>query len=438
MMSLRKRLNRGLTLILVLVFAAHWLAADAVIRFVAEDEMLTRLEHDGDSLLASLELDKDGQMRFNADPVGLIYQQLNSGHYFIIQTDAQLAHSISMGEADIAVKPTAPGTRRHYHAQGPHGQTVLVLTRGLSLQAQNLTLSVAEDLTAISEEIAQIRLAYLLLTVVILLLAIALQSANVRRALQPLAAIRADVQAVGRGQKSRIEAETPLEAQALVDEINRLLNLVDRRLNQSRNAVGNLAHALKTPLTILFRAAANPAIAAEPELGRQLREQTSLIHQRIELELKRARLSGHVQPGANFNPAQELQSLAGFLQLMHEHKALVINLAAPDKLTPYDREDMLELIGNLADNACKWAFSRVDISIVCQRDRFTLTVTDDGPGCPEPDLERLTQRGLRLDETQPGHGLGLAIVRDIVEFYHGSIKLARSPTLGGLMVTVRF
>jgi signal transduction histidine kinase len=189
---------------------------------------------------------------------------------------------------------------------------------------------------------------------------------------------------------------------------------------------------------VLFRATANPTIAQNPELRRLLAEQTAAIHQRIETELKRARLSGTAQPGAGFNPRDELTALISLLDIQYRDKHLRFDLTAPDERAPFDREDMLELIGNLADNACKWARSQVSIKVECPQGHFMLTVADDGPGCPDEDLSDLTQRGLRLDEAPAGHGLGLSIVNDIVEFYGGTLCLGRSTALGGMMVAVRF
>jgi len=438
LISLSARLNRGLTAILLVLFLFHWMAADYVIKTVAENQMLTRLEHDGDSLLAFLDVAADGSLHFNADHLGLVYEQPYSGHYFIIQADAQVFQSHSMGAETLSTQPVAIGKQQRYHSNGPQSQPVLALTRSISRQGQTFNLTVAEDLTALYDEIELLRLGYMGLTVLVLLTAILLQTIGVRRAIRPLLAIRADVQCVARGQSSRIAAHAPSEIQPLVDEINRLLALVDRRLHQSRHAIGNLAHALKTPLSILFHIASDPFIAEKPALRRQLEAQTAAIHQRIESELKRARLSGAIQPGTGFNPKMELMALVRLLSIQYTEKNLRIDLAAPEEFTPYDREDMLELTGNLADNACKWARERVVIKVECLQDRFILTVADDGPGCSEPELADLTRRGYRLDETQPGHGLGLSIVRDIVGFYNGSLVFDRSPVLGGLRVTVGF
>jgi signal transduction histidine kinase len=147
--------------------------------------------------------------------------------------------------------------------------------------------------------------------------------------------------------------------------------------------------------------------------------------------------AGHIQSGTAFNPYQELTTLADLLGNIYTGKHLAINVEAPDYPIPFDREDLLEIIGNLADNACKWAKSTVAISVTYQPN-LIIKVEDDGPGCPEHELQQLTQRGVRLDESVQGHGLGLAIVRDVAEFYGGRLELARSQHLGGLLVRVSF
>ncbi|MGZ8217114.1 ATP-binding protein [Methylomagnum sp.] len=435
MRSLRNRLNTGLVTILIVVFGSLWALGSYAIHRVVENEMLTRLEHDGDSLLASLRVDPAGNVRFDPYRLGLIYEEAFSGHYFVIHADGQVFRSKSLGDHQIASQPLVPGQRFSYHCAGPQGQPLLVLTRGIAIGGESVTLAAAEELTVIEHEIHQLSIGYLILIASVLVISILLQSLDVARALRPLAAIRRQLLGLSRGELSRIDFAAPTEIRPLVDELNRVLTLMDHRLRQSRTAVGNLAHALKTPLAMLFRIADDASLRENPELARQLKEQTEAIHRRIERELKRARLSGAGSVGSLFNPSVELAVLVRVLENVYPDKGLRIDVSAPDAWIPYDREDLLELIGILADNACKWAASRVAIRFQCD-DGITLSVADDGPGCPHGHIEQLARRGVRLDESVPGHGLGLAIARDIAEFYEGTLEIQHSPELGGLEVNV--
>lgn len=435
MISLQTRLNGGLAAILVVVFASQWLLGSYAIRQVVEHEMLTRLEHDGDSLMASLTVAADGQVRFDVSRLGLVYGQAYSGHYFVIQAGGQEFRSASLADDPILAVPLPTGETRRYHCDGPEGQPLLALARGFAVGGRDITLTLAEELTAVEHEISELSLGYLALTVSVLCVAVLLQSLDVARALRPLSTLRRELSALGRGELARIECEAPAEIKPLVDELNRLLVVLERRLQQSRTAVGNLAHALKTPLAMLFRVADDPGLRAAPDLAGTLREQTGVIHRRIERELKKARLAGAGGATGLFNPAEELPALVRILDTVYAEKRLDIRVVAPESRVRCDREDLLELIGNLADNACKWAAARVSIRMECA-DGIALEVADDGPGCPPGELATLAERGTRLDESVPGHGLGLAIVRDIAGFYGGRVELGRSRELGGLSVAV--
>lgn len=438
MISLRQRLNRGLAIILSIVFLGHWLAADWVIRYVAEKQMMTRLQHDGDSLLDTVKRGEDGVLTFDSSHAGTVYGQAYSGHYFVIHFDSQVVYSNSLQGTILPFVALAPNTSRQFHyADGPQQQPLLVLSRGFERFGHQITICIAEDLSDIGHDIDHIRLAYLVLTTIVLLMAIVLQSNDVRRSLKPLKAARDELAEIAGGRQQQIQARVPAEIKPLVKEVNRLLVLVERRLNQSRTAIGNLAHALKTPLAMLFRLAESEHLEAYPELRQQLQQQTHAMHERIERELKRARISGNPQTASVFNPKLELTTLADLLRTIYSEKDLEIQISVPDHLINFDREDMLELVGNLLDNACKWARRRVIVKVE-NRYAMTIVVEDDGPGCSDADMQQLSQRGLRLDEAVQGHGLGLAIVRDIANFYGGNLQICRSAELGGLSATVRF
>jgi len=174
----------------------------------------------------------------------------------------------------------------------------------------------------------------------------------------------------------------------------------------------------------------------EEALRERLKGQASRSGEIVERELRRARIAGSGPTGEQWQPVPDLQDLVEVLGRIHEQ--VTIELLVPDTLheLALDREDMLELVGNLLDNACKWAASRAVLRLSIEQGTFVLVIEDDGPGVPGPQRERLLERGRRLDERVEGHGLGLSIVREIVDSYDGQLELDDSE-LGGLRVVVR-
>jgi signal transduction histidine kinase len=187
---------------------------------------------------------------------------------------------------------------------------------------------------------------------------------------------------------------------------------------------------VKTPLAGLLRLAEDPRLEAHPDLRGALHELIETIRLRIERELTRARIAGDRRSGPGFDGHAELPALVQVLERIHHDKALDIRWQAPRQVLAFDREDLLEVLGNLADNACQWAASRVRITIE-ERDGLHIVVADDGPGCAPELFDTLGARGVRADETRPGHGIGLAIVRDIAEAAGGGLCMRRSAALCG-------
>jgi signal transduction histidine kinase len=269
-----------------------------------------------------------------------------------------------------------------------------------------------------------------------LLLLVLLQRYLVARALQPLEQVRAQIAQLQQGQRTTLDAQLPQELQPLVQQINHLLNHTEDTLTRSRNALGNLGHALKTPLAILFSLANRQELNSQQELRDNLRSQLTHMQERISRELGRARLAGEALPGAYFICAAELPDLVSTLAQIHGQH-LTIEWSAADNLRlPWDRQDILELLGNLLDNACKWAQQKVMLDITQDKNYFILTIDDDGPGIAPELRAQVLQRGARIDEQIQGHGLGLGIVRDIIEHCKGELSLHESP-LGGLQVAIR-
>ena len=432
MTSLRKSLTISLTATLVVVFLCFLAAVNFGIHKVAREQLLMHLTHDGNSLLSGISVDAHGHLQLLEASVEAVYRQPDSGHYYTIISRGESLVSPSLAGTAPLGQTLSPGHHVIARTVGAGQQKLLLLVRRVELFGKPVQIAVAEDLMDLERAVKDQSLFILMLVLPGLILAVLLQLYVVNRQLAPLKRAEEELQRLGRGEIQRVELRLPSEVQPLIDEVNRLLQLVSRRLTQSRTAIGNLAHALKTPLAVLFRLADDAALSAD--FRHALQEQTRTIHGRVETELKRARLAGFRQSGTGVQLLSELNGLAAVLQAIYRDKHLNIEVVAPDKALPYDREDLLELLGNLGDNACKWARSRVRIEVSESTPALVMRVADDGPDCPPAERERLIMRGVRLDESLPGHGLGLAICREITDFYGGTLAFETDPALGGLAV----
>jgi signal transduction histidine kinase len=437
MKTLRFRLNMGLGIILVGGVGVQWGLQSIAMPYIVEQEVVTRLSHDADAIKRALRFDPTGHAHVDMDRQAPIYSQSHSGHYFILEDAGEPAvPSPSLGDHHLQIAPLFESGRQVAYAEGPLQQPLLVLVQAFRVDDHQLTLTVGEDLTAIRRDISNVGWIFLGLNGLVILMALLIQWFFVSRALRPYLCLRRELSQIAEGdEESAVSAVEP-DALPPVDEIRRLMQLLNRRIKQSRTAIGNLAHALKTPLAILYRLADDPALQTQPALARDIKQHSNTIHKLIERELTRARLAGTASPGSRFNPRDELSALIKVLRTIYADKTLNFEIDAPEREIPYDRQDMLELLGNLLDNASKWAQSRVAISIR-HHGGLSIRVEDDGPGCTAAELARLGQRGLKLDESKEGQGLGLSIVRDIVEFYGGTVDYGQSRTLGGFSAVIQ-
>lgn len=434
MRSLQARLSIGLLLSLLTVILLSWIALSNTIRYVAEDYVLSRLQHDNEVLLAALDFSTDKKPTLNLNRINAEYQQAFSGHYYLVSIDDVLIRSRSLWDADLIIPDLPAGESRQLRLGGPQQQRLLFLIHGYVKQGHNVTISVAEDLSGIEADILAFQHRFTITAVVVLLILIGIQLLIVRRALHPLKNASKEIRALDHGELHKLSDSVPTEISPLVHEVNHLLKVLDQRLQRSRNALGNLAHALKKPLTVLqqlrYPESGDDRIKTEHALNMHTQE----MQQLIERELRRARIAGEGPTGSHFITATEIQPLIDTLQSIYHQKELSLETDVPKNLViPVDREDALELLGVLMDNACKWANNTVRLTIDTDH-KITIKVEDDGPGVSDALVTELTQRGKRLDESVTGYGLGLSIAQDIIEQYHGALELGVSENLGGLCV----
>ncbi len=441
MNSVQQRLQLGLATSVVLLMLLLWWLVSGAIKTFGEEFVQSRLEHDADSLLSALQVGENSILQLTPKRITAIYKQPFSGHYFMVLSENKTLYSRSLWDESLMVSRLPKGVKRQWNVQGPMGQTLLVWAGGFQKQGHRFTLAVAEDLTPLSESLVRFNWYFAGLSLLTLFVLLGVQHYVVRRSFRPLEQILHEVKNLQQGAVGELSEEVPTEVRPLVREVNHLLHLLSERLQRSRNALGNLAHALKGPLSLLTQIGQQKNVHALPDLSANLKQQTDSIQQLMDRELKRARLMGQGAPGVRFAPQEEMPVLVDLLQRMFattdkQKKPLKIHWQAPDVIFIFDRDDMLELIGNLLDNACKWAKNQVCCELKGDEHRLQVVVEDDGPGCSDEEMKQLTARGVRLDEAAPGHGLGLAIVRDVAEIYGGELTLGRSFTLGGLRVSV--
>jgi signal transduction histidine kinase len=436
--ALRQRLNRFLGLSLLLIFCLQWLVAVLALKYSAESYVVSRLRHDAESLIQALDFSPDGVPLLAARQVNPTFERPFSGHYYRLHSQGIDFYSRSLWQHDLPLEALAPGQTSVRRGLGPQQQTLLVYSETYQSGPYAVQLVVAEDLGFLNGPLLYLSLGYGLLSLALFLLLLWLQSRVLRQALRPLKQVQTELGELSHSQRQQISEQVPAEILPLIQTLNQLLRLLDQRLTRSRNALANLSHALKKPLTLMRQELQqlNTRAALPPEVQAGLQEQLQRIQTLIEHELRRAQLAGASPRAHRIQLADDLPFLLTLMQQTYAHKALAVQCEIPPgHAFSGDRQDILELLGNLIDNAFQWAQQRVQIT-VADAPGLLLHIADDGPGCPPELRDYLLQRGNRLDESRPGHGFGLAIALEIVQSYGGQLKLTQHPALGGLCVSV--
>jgi signal transduction histidine kinase len=438
MMSLKARLSWSLTLSLVLLLALQWFVVSYAISYLTENQLIDRLQRESENLLSITSFNARNELVLDTDRMGAIYQRPLSGSYYVVLTKQQQSHSRSLWDATLNIQPLTVGEVRKLKLTGPEAQPLLVLLNGYKRKNQVITIAIAENIKPLQANILRFQLVYGTISVLGLGIILLVQRRMIINALRPLQKIQANIARLERGESTYLELQSPLEIAPLIEQINRLLAAMDRKYQRSRESIGNLAHALKTRLTLLNQTAEKLDAGNHLESKKSIYDSTTALHDIIERELKRARLIGDIRPGHKVDLNRSIPDLTDTLMQIYAHKGVSITwkmIENPQFMG--DMEDLMEMLGNLLDNACKWSNGLVSLTII-GGDRSRFVVEDNGSGASTEHMGLLTRRGYRADESKPGNGLGLAIVNDIVDSYNGILMFDRSLALGGLRVEVTF
>lgn len=364
-----------------------------------------------------------------ATPYGGLYWQIAAG------TGGEL-RSRSLWDRRLATDAVAkPQPGRAFDLAGPNEQRLIAVSRpiviGRAGRETPLQVVVAMD----RSNLAATRDGFLRLLVPSLvalgLVLTAAMAVFVQRALAPFRTLQADLTAIHEGRASTLPARFPAEVQPLVDDLNRLIDAQERALLKARTQAGDMAHGLKTPLAILT-ALARRTTEVEPEIAREVEEQAVAMSRQVERALARARIvASRDLRRRSCRVAPVVAKLVATLQRLPDGDSLAWAVAVPMELSyPGEEGDLTEMLGNLLDNARKWAHRRIAVEAFAGEAGQVLRIEDDGPGMSEAAMSRIG-RGLRWDETTPGTGFGIAIAADIAEETGATLTLSRSP-LGGL------
>jgi signal transduction histidine kinase len=334
--------------------------------------------------------------------------------------------------------PISPDDTRRAYAAGPEEQRLRLIERMVDLGDDGrFLIAVAGDPQEIEDETRAFDRALLvtfgMLTVVLLLITMF----QVRFGLAPLKRISDSLAAIRAGTAERLEGRFPVEIAPLARETNALIDANREVVERARTHVGNLAHALKTPLSVLV----NEAAGRDDPLAAKVSEQADIMRDQIARHLERARLAARLKVvGSITDVVPVVTALTRTMAKIHQDRGLAIDVEAPVRARfRGERQDLEEMVGNLIDNACKWARMRVAVEVTAPGAEATgparvhIIVDDDGPGLDASQRDRVARRGLRLDETKPGSGLGLSIVLELARLYEGSLTFGEAP-IGGLRV----
>jgi len=449
MLSLSTRLLLAGSLVLTGFLGLTGFTLDKAFRDSAEAAMRDRLQGHIYALLAASELNKAGAMVVSNEMPETGFATTGSGVYGQISSHdgKQILRSPSMADITIPFSiGLRMGTTHFEHLTASDGTPLYALSLGLSWKVKgkprDFTFSVARNLSSLDVQINSFRRSLWGWLVGVALLLLAVQGTILRWSLAPLRRVAVDLAAIEAGRATQLQGHYPQELSGLTDNLNILIRGGQVQLERYRHTLGDLAHSLKTPLAVVRNSVEKEG--SIEELRRTVEEQVDRMNQIVEYQLQRAAASGRTALSVPVSVAEVAQRIVASLNKVYADKGVDCRIEIEDDAVFYgDESDLMEFLGNLTDNAYKWCRHTIIINarpvadVLHRRAGLVLSVEDDGPGIPIEDVERVLQRGARADESISGHGIGMAVVQDILRVYDGALEIGHSEALGGACLLVR-
>ncbi|ATW05246.1 HAMP domain-containing sensor histidine kinase [Sphingorhabdus sp. YGSMI21] len=422
--------------IVILLFGGGF-ALDRVLNDAVTRNFDNQLEYVLTAMIASAEIGPDGEVFLNRPLGDQRFLEPNSGLYWQISGKGHDDFpSRSLWDRTLVSNIAHDDRETHiYDSNQFPDEPLRVLERTIILPDSDTKwlFQVAQSRDGLDGQIANIRSILVNSFLILALGLIGMAALQTLYGLWPLRKIRSAIAAMRTGQQRRVVEPMPIEVTPMVDELNALLDHNEKQAEEARRHAGNLAHALKTPLTVIM----NSATAKADDLADTVIREAGVMRRQVDHHLARARAvgrRGHAHSRAKV--WQSLQAVERAVGRLYPHVRIDID-GDKDAVASVERQDLDEMIGNLVENAAKYGGGSVFITVESGDEFVELLIEDDGRGIPEAERQRIFDRGVRLDSGKPGTGLGLAIVRDVAEIYEGSVSLEESEDLGGLLVRLR-
>ena len=436
--SLTRRMIGVATLWIGVLLLIGGFALDRVLSQSVVANFDAQLTYVLNAMIASSEIGPDGEVRFNRPPADQRFLEPYSGLYFQITGNKKTDFpSRSLWDRQLKVDTTHNDIKLHKYDSGEFADEPLrIVERDVIIPGSptRWRFQVAQSREAVDDQIEALRSTVVWSFAALAAGLIVLAALQAFFGLSPLRRVRKELIRVRAGKQDRIDEDYPMEIHPLVYELNLMLAHGEAQAEEARRHAGNLAHALKTPLTVIN----NAATARAPDLSDTVVREASVMRRQVDHHLARARAIGRrASAQARTTVWTSVEAVERAVSRLYPHVTVDI---AGDRLAEVrvERQDLDEMLGNLVENAAKYGGGRVFVTVEAAADgKAAILVEDDGRGIPTSEREAIFARGARLDTGKPGTGLGLAIVRDVAEIYDGGIELGESEDLGGLLATLR-
>ncbi|NOQ69977.1 MAG: GHKL domain-containing protein [Gammaproteobacteria bacterium] len=436
-MSLNRRIILSATLVLIIFITLTAVTLERAFIDSSESALRDTLTSQLYALMAVAEVENNNII-MPSNQLDALLGLPASGIYAYITNSAE--QILWQSSSALGAKPPQPTTLtsgdKYFNKISVNNNDYYTFAYGVDWASETsstaLTFNIATDLKSFDKKISEYRKTLWGWLVAMAMLLLISQALILRWGLSPLRKVGFELNRIESGEQEQIQEQYPLEIERLTNNINILLERERQQKTRYRNALGDLAHSLKTPLAVMQSGLSGLKDKADDSMQEQIRRMNSIV----EYQLQRAATAGAASLGKAVNVKSITNRILESLHKVYQDKQIRVNIAVDEKLLfKGDEGDLMEVLGNLLDNAFKWTNQQIEIKAHSADNQLRITVNDDGPGIAQDKVDELLQRGVRADQTTAGHGIGLSIVKNIVQAYHGSLKIEKS-RLGGAEVSV--